>query len=433
VPKIWKFPKIFFGWWTVLALGIVGLLGIGIANQSFSVFFKPLSADLGLSRAVTSAANSVQSGVGSVMSPLGGWISDKYGPRRILLIGIAILAIGLVLMFFINSLWAFLLVVGIIGMGSSLGVSMLTDKAIVNWFVKKSGIAVNIKFAIQALAGLCILPVVAWLVELQGWRTTYVIGGIVIAIVCLPLVWFFVKSHRPEHYGLRPDGESNATDIKVSSGAASSRAIDEPESELTLKQATKTSAFWLLVCAGYATNLVMPMMNAHSVPFLTDRGISAVEAATIAGLMLTVSVPARLITGFIVDRLKVNQLRFLMAGGTFLQALGTFIFLIARSNVSIYIWFLLFGIGGGIQQSVNIPLLARYFGRRSFGAIMGIGQPLLLPVGLLAPVLIGHIYDTTGSYMQVITVAPILLAIGGIISCFIIPPKASITAETINV
>jgi cyanate permease len=240
-----------------------------------------------------------------------------------------------------------------------------------------------------------------------------------------------VKSHRPEHYGLHPDGESSSRDGKVSSHASSSRIIDGIESDFTLKQAMRTSAFWFLLLAGYATNLVMPMMNAHSVPFLTDRGISAVEAATIVGLMMTISVPARLITGFIVDRVKVHQLRFLMAGGTFLQALGTCIFLIVPNNASIYVWFLLFGIGGGIQQSVSIPLLARYFGRKSFGAIMGISQPLSLPVGLLAPILIGHIYDTTGSYMQVIIFTPVFLFVGGMLSCFILPPKATVavTAE----
>jgi len=269
------------------------------------------------------------------------------------------------------------------------------------------------------------LPVVAWLVERQGWRTTYVIGGIVIAIICIPLIWLFVKPHRPEHYGLRPDGETNSNDVKVSTRTVGI-VIDGTESDLTLKQALKTSSFWLLVLAGYTTGIAMPMMNTHSVPFLTDRGINAIEAATIAGLTLTVSVPARLITGFMVDRMKLNHLRFLMAGGTFLQVIGTCVFLIARNNASIYVWFLLYGIGGGIQQSVNIPLLARYFGRKSIGLIMGFFQPLSLPVGLLAPILIGHIYDTTGSYMQVITFIPVFLAAGGIISCFILPPKAAV-------
>jgi len=97
-----KKSHIFFGWWTVFALGLVCLLGGCIAFQSFSVFFKPLAADLGLSRAVTSTAVSVQAVVMSVCAPLGGWASDKYGPRRVLLIGISILSLGCILMFFVH-------------------------------------------------------------------------------------------------------------------------------------------------------------------------------------------------------------------------------------------------------------------------------------------------------------------------------------------
>ncbi len=423
MDKIKKTPKIFFGWWTVLACGIVGFLGVGFGSMGFSVLFKPIAADLHLDRAVTSIAAGMQSAIGGITSPLAGWASDKYGPRRIMLLGIIVMVIGCFAMYFVNSLWSFLFVWGIlVGGGFYIGATIITDKAIINWFVKKSGIAVSIKFAIQALAGIALLPVIALLVANQGWRTTSVIAGIVIAVVCIPIIWFYVKPHRPEYYGLKPDGIEKFTEVNEPTNTKS-RDIIGTETELTLKQMTKTSAFWLFIVMGYVTCFIAPMMNAHFVPFLTDRAIDPIQAASMMGLTQAVGIPARVITGFIIDRINVNYQRFVMAAGISVQVLGTVVFLAGNNTGAIYTWIILYSTGSGISQAVGLPLQARYFGRKAFGAMMGLTAALQLPVGLAAPTFIGWIYDTTGSYSNIITAMAIALAVTAVIACFLRSPK----------
>ena len=424
--------KIYFGWWTVLALGIESLVGMGFAFQAFSVIFKPLAADLGLSRAVTSVAASAQSILGAFLVAIGGWVGDKYGPRWLILIGIVLMSMGCAMMYFINSLWSFLLVMSLIGAGASLGVTYLTDKAIVNWFVKKSGMAINIKFAIASLSGFIILPFTAWLVSNFGWRVAYVVGGAIIAVVCIPLVWFFVKPNRPEYYGLLPDGEIKTTEIDQTTMKGKNIAVGAEDKEFTFRQATKTLTFWLLLANGYVVGLVGPMLGIHSIPFLTDRGISSIEAAAMVGLMSVIGIPARLITGPVVDRLQTKYLRFLMASGTFLQAIGVIIFLLNKSTPSIYVWFILNGVGGAINGSVGIPLLVRYFGRKSFGIIAGIFLPLQLPIALIGPVYVGWVFDHTGSYMSVISLMAVLVTVSGVIMCFMAPPRMPAGAAEIT-
>jgi sugar phosphate permease len=427
-----KPPKIFFGWWTVLSCGIIGFLGIGFANMGFSVFFKPLAAELGFNRAVTSTASSIQSAVQGISGPVGGGASDRYGPRRVMIIGVIILALGCIMMYFIGPLWSFLLVWGLaIGGGASLGVTIISDRAIINWFVRKSGIAINTKFAIQALSGLLLLPVIAWLVTTQGWRVTYVIAGVIIAAVSLPLIWFFVRPHRPEYYGLLPDGMTEAAEVNQATSRGMVNQTEAEATEFTLKQAMKTSPYWLLIAVQYTTSLVMPMMSVHCIPFLTDRGIDPVQAAGMMGLMSTISIPARLVTGFVMDRLKTRNLRFLMALGNFAQAIGVTIFLANQSTATIYVWFILYGIGQGISQSVNLPLVARYFGRKAYGSIIGWAQTIALPMGLAAPVYIGWVYDTSGSYMPIIIMMAGLLAVAGVMTCFILPPKSPAQAAAL--
>jgi sugar phosphate permease len=142
VSLLKKLSRIYPGWWMVIATGILGLLGTGFIDLGFSVIFKPLSAELGLSRTVTSIASGIQKAMGLILYSIGGMASDKYGPRRVILIGVITAGVGCIIMYFVNSLWSFLLVWGIIvGVGMCMGFTALMDRAIVNWFVRKSGLA----------------------------------------------------------------------------------------------------------------------------------------------------------------------------------------------------------------------------------------------------------------------------------------------------
>ncbi len=422
--KIPNSPKIFFGWWTVLACGIVGFLGVGFGSMAFSVLFKPIAADLGLDRAVTSIASGMQNAMGGIIGPVGGWASDKYGPRRIMLLGVVTLVLGCIVMYLVNSLWSLLLVWGIlVGAGCQLGATFIMARAIVNWFVQRSGIAVNTKFAIQALAGLLLLPVIALLVKNQGWRSTCVIAGIVILTVTMPLIWFFVKSNRPEFYGLKPDGAIKVTEENQPVNQSTNDTVGNEVVDLTLRQTLKTSAYWLIIIIQFISAFGTAMMSVHFVPFLTDRGISTVQAASMMGLLITVGIPARLVAGFIVDRVKIGYLNFLIAAGIFIQAIGIIIFLADQSTATIYAWLLFYSIGSGISAGVTMPLLARYFGRKAFGSILGLSGALQMPIGLVAPSIVGWVYDSSHSYNSIIVLMATLLCISVVVACFIRRPR----------
>jgi MFS family permease len=423
--KKFSLSNVFFGWWTVIATGIMAFLGVGFAAYGFSVLFKPLSAELGLSRAVTSMASSIQALGYGIVGPVGGWASDKYSPKWVIMAGVLIMVIGCILMFFVNSLWLLLVAWGVlIGIGYSLGFTVILDRAIVNWFVKKSGIALNVKFAIQSVSGMVLLPVVAWLIDTQGWRTTCLIVAIVIAVVCFPLVWFFVKPKHPEYYGMLPDGVSAKDQLpKDRLAEANAPSTKEGGPQFTVKQTLKTYTFWLMIVLFVFSGLASPIMNIHCVPFLTDMGISSVQAASTMSIWLTCSIPSRIIVGFITDRLKTGQLHFLMAAGYFLQAIGVAIFLFTKNPAMIYVWFVLYGIGSGLAAAPFMTMIADYFGRKSFGSIIGTILLLNLPITLAAPVYVGWVYDSTGNYTNVFTLFAILLAASALVTCFITMPR----------
>jgi nitrate/nitrite transporter NarK len=129
------------------------------------------------------------------------------------------------------------------------------------------------------------------------------------------------------------------------------------------------------------------------------------------------------VAGFLVDRVKTSHLRFVLGASYLIQALGVSVFLFTKHISTIYVWFILYGLGNGVTLSAMICLLPRYFGRKSFGGIDGTRWLLNGPIVLLAPIYVGWAYDTTGSYTNVFTLFAILLAAAGIITCFMSPPR----------
>ncbi len=237
----------------------------------------------------------------------------------------------------------------------------------------------------QGLSGALVLPIIAWLIVTQGWRMACVVGGAVMLFVGLPLVWFFVKQHRPEYYGLLPDGatvKEEVTDADQMIDRGVEYAAEVEDGELTLRQVMRTPTHWLLLVAEAFHGLMAPTMNLHSIPLLTDRGIDPLVAAGIAAFLL-------------------NQ----------------------QSMAMIYVWFILYGVGHGAAISIMMPLRARYFGRKAYGSISGISSMFNTPIGMAIPVYAGWVYDTTGSYISVFTLLVGALALAAVVMCFIPPPK----------
>lgn len=240
-----KSPKIFFGWWTVIGGGITQWFVGAYEVYGMAALFKPIASELGFSRAATSVASSIGRFEGGFEGPLAGWVSDRFGSKWIMLFGVFLVGIGLILMYFVNSLWAYYLIWGVmVATGHNISTTVPLDTAISNWFVKKRGLAVGIKWV---LAGLAALPVVAWLIAAGGWRMACLIGGVVILLVCLPLIWFCIRRHRPEYYGLLPDGatikeETKETGQMIEKGIKYATEVEEVE--FTARQAIGTPSYW---------------------------------------------------------------------------------------------------------------------------------------------------------------------------------------------
>ncbi|MFC1954685.1 MFS transporter [Chloroflexota bacterium] len=422
-----KKPRIFHGWWIVLTGGFLSLWMGGYKVYGISALFKPISSELGFSRIEMSVPSAIGVLEGGFEGPIAGWVTDKYGPRWIMLLGVFMFGLSLVLMNYIESLWAFYIVWGVIlATGMNIAQTVPVDTTIANWFVKKRGLALGTKVLLQGLSGVLVLPLIAFLINQQGWRVTCVFGGLVIWVIGLPLVWFLIKPKRPEYYGLLPDGvstdkEDTDTDQQIEKGAKYAAEVEEVE--FTLRQAMKTPTYWLLIAGHSAHGIAAGAISVHIIPFLTDMGINSIEAAGITAIMVFSSLPARFIGGFIVDRLRINQIRFVMVGGYLLQTLGFAIYLLnPKTMFTTYVWLILYGVGMGIAY-VFSAMVGRYYGRKAYGSIQGSRTLFLTGPAMAAPIYAGWVYDTTGSYITSFITFGAALAVATVIMAFAVPPK----------
>ena len=425
--------RIFFGWWTVVVTGIVSGLGLGFYVYGISALFKPIASELGFSRAVTSGGGGIGLMAGSLLAPVTGWAVDRFGPRTAIVGGLFTVSVGLTMMKFIHSALGYYLIWGlIIGVGTNLGLTIAVDKALTNWFVRKIGLAMGIKFALIGLSGALSMPVVSWLIARIGWRMTCVAWAALL-LLGIPLVFAFVKNERPEFFGLLPDGDKKGPDPKPSASAFFKNAAAEDagrqRSEFNLGQALRSGSYWILTLSLFLQFFVMTGFNTHFIPFLTEMNIDPIVAGGMMGTMLVLTIPSRFFGGLFADRVGKARMKILLALPFVLLIIGMVVFLMHPSIETIYLLLFSYGIAHGLPTPLFIITISRFFGRKAFGAISGTAMMFMSPAAFISPVVAGWLFDTSGSYAAALMMFASAAFVVIVLLSFLKTPQKNKTAK----
>jgi MFS family permease len=390
--------KIFYGWWIVLATNIICMIGYGTWLYSFGVFFKPMADEFGWTRAMTAGAYSLRSIEGGIASPIVGWAVDKYGSRGVIVVGAIVSGLSFVLMPLIDSLLGFYLIYGIaLSTGMSAMLYLPAWTVVAKWFKRRLSLAMALLAVGAGLGGLICAPASAFLIAHFGWRSAFVVLGVVIWIVAIPLA--FVVRNSPEEMGLRPDGDAPIDETPQEIGHTSHSEPGDPDLlapvEYTLGQALRSSSFWMLALAFFFFGMAHSTVTVHTVPALTDAGIPVQKAAFSIGLLTLVSIIGRLSFGFLGDYITKRYL-FMVAYA--LTGAGLLVLMNAKTMGTVYVFIFLFGVGFGGTVPLMPAIRAEYFGRAALGKIQGFMNPVMMFAGAVGPIFAGHVFDTTGSY-----------------------------------
>ena len=424
-------PAIFYGWWIVLAGAAMMTLMGTFSYYGMGVFFNSIREDLGWNAAALGAALSLSRIQGGVLAPVVGVLIDRFGSRRLVLIGVLMTGSGFVLLGQTMSLIYFYIVfIFLVQGGVSAGMGNAPTAAVANWFSTRRSTALGVMNLGISLGGILAKPL-AEIITAFGWRTALVIAGATVWVVGLPLA--FVIRHRPEDHGYLPDGAEPepAGDAHGSAAAASnggSTAVDARQPDVTYspKQALRTQAFWSIALMFSARHFVTGSVALFLIPLLQERGLSLTDAATILSLMALVGMPGRVGFPWLGDRMdKRAVIGFCLV----FQSIGLILFTAIGGTLGIVFFLVLYSPTYSGVQPLIPAIQADYFGREWFATIRGMMAPVATISVVSAPLVVSAIRDFTGTYEPAFAALGVANILALIFVATIRPPRGQAFAR----
>ncbi len=386
----------FYGWAVVLAAGSTMFVRNAAATLTIAVFVFPMSEDLGWSRTLIVGAAAAAGFVSMFISPLAGWILQRFGARVLMTTSVILLGAVILSLRWTTSPISFYLLFGTGRLMFQAPLQIGGSTAVAQWFVRLRGRSSSMLGVSHSL-GMGLFPLFAQLfmnANNGDWRMAWFWMGISVWVIALPLT-LLVLVNKPEDVGLTPDGDRALPRDAESSGRPTTKTAAEQEEQWTLREAMRTPAMWTLATVGGLVFFIHTGVNIHQAAFLRDNGISASIAASALTVMAGGTAIGSIMWGNLLDRLPVKIVYAATAGWLGGMAL---LFLLVNSPATAFIVAALFGIGLGGLLVVPPVAVAHYFGRSSLGAIRGATEPFVSGGQAIGAIGAGLIFDYTGSY-----------------------------------
>ncbi len=372
--------RIYYGWYIALSGTITSFISLAVLQIGHGAFINDIYDELSWSMTAISTGFSIRVFGAGILSPLGGYLIDKFGPRITCIIGTTLTFIGLILFSIMTELWVFYLSSIIIAIGMSIGSHNAITASIMHWFDKKRGFAYSFSATGRALGYIGIVPITLLLTN-YGWRDTSLYAS-----------YFFFIVSLPASFVIKPNPElENKSLIKPKS---EKKIINN---EYGIVDALKTPAFWFLAFAQLIYSFGNQMNLVHQQPALKSIGYSLSSVALIVTIFGGIQVFGRLGSGWIGDRIGRS---FLLMISFLLMGVGWIGLLFATPDAIFFIslYLLFYTAGQSAHTATDQTVVADFFGITRFATIKGSMQLIALLGGITGPIMAGRIYDVYGSY-----------------------------------
>jgi sugar phosphate permease len=400
--------------WVIAGITFFALLVSSSVRLIPTIIIKPLEAEFDWDRASISLAVAISLFAFGFGAPLGGSLVERFGPKRVMLYGLGLSAVGLTLLVNLGELWHLHLLWGlVVGIGTGAITNVLGATIGLRWFNQHRGIILGLFGAATATGQLIFLPTLIAFSGASGWRAAIALMALAVALIILPVI--VLMRNRPEEKGLAPLGKAT-----VATAAMDARFTP-------LRQAIRTRDFWLLagsffVC-GYTTN---GLIGTHLLPHTLEHGFVETEISGALALMGFMNIFGTLASGWLSDRYDNRKLLAIYYSFRALS-LAALPFILEIQGM------LLFSIIYGLDWVATVPptanLAAARFGRRSLGTIYGwIFCSHMIGAGL-ASYAGGFFRDLLGDYHLIFVSAAILGIVAAGLALRITPQRPALQAE----
>ena len=422
----------FFYGWIVVAVAFV-TLGLGAnARGTFGLLFPPILAEFGWNRGDTSFIFSLGFLVAACLAPLIGYCIDRFGPNIVLPFGTCLVAGGFVLATYCTAIWQFFITVGLLVISASTMLSYNPHFIILpSWFERRRGLAIGAACTGVGTSAILLFPWMQRTIDTAGWRTACLGIAALMACVLIPLN-LLLQRRRPEDLGLRPDGEerrelatndsnAGATAMAKPSAAPGSGAVD-----MSLRQAMRTRAFWLISGGFFCALFVWYAILVHQTKYLQDLGFSTQFASYALGVVPLLGVAGQLTLGALSDRIGREWIWTLACLG--FAVCYALLILLRIIPSTLVVWLMVLAQGGLGYSLVSVygAIPADVFRGPSYGLIYGTISFFGSLGAALGPFLLGRIYDWTGSYDAAFAIA-IALSLLSVVLIWLVPKHGALS------
>ncbi|MFO8099260.1 MAG: MFS transporter [Salinibacter sp.] len=399
---------VYYGW-VVLGIATLGMAAtLPGQTAGISLFIDAFIEDLGLSRSVVSWLYTVATVVGSLVLPLVGRLADRYGPRRLALAVIALLALSCMGMRWVEGgIGVFLGFLFLRGFGQG-ALSLINNHSVNLWFERRRGLAVGILGGGMAGATALFPPLIDAGIQAYGWEATYGVMGALLAGIMLPLGALFYRD-APEQYGLTPDPGADKPDSE--SETSSSETPEAAVPGVRPETAYRTWTFWLFTIAGVCTAGFGTGLLFHHFSILEEVGVGRDLAAQFFIPLGVGTAAFNLCTGWLVDRISPRVLL-----GGLLVVFGSMMGALPAVDTAIEVWAYgsVFGMAQGMQGALLGSAYAYYFGRAHHGTIRGLANTVFIGGTAIGPAALALGPDVLGGFAPILwIIVPIPLVLAG--------------------
>ena len=397
-------PIMFYGW-VIVSASFLMLFVVACNLYSFGVVFKSLQAEFGWSRTVTSSVMASYWVFHVVFAAPAGWLSDRYGPRVVLLVCNMVATVGLFLMSQVDSLWQIYLFFGVmLGCGLA-GILAICGATTARWFVRRRGLALGVMSCGVAVGTIAAGPLVHRLGVLFGWRGAYgALGVLAFLLMVLPAFFIYKDPHsrRLAPYGLQAPNAagsgSNPQEPEVREKTSGIRAEDS----LSVRQIIHLTHFWIMLFVFSIFFLTTQLIMAHLYNHATDLGVSGSVAALLISIVGVGSLVGRLSIGALSDKLGPRSALIVCFS---MITLSFFMLILARTPFMLILFAAVFGIAYGGEIPLIPGMGTHLFGVKCLGFVVGASMAAGGIGGATGPIVGGIIFDYMGSYTPAIGLA----------------------------
>jgi len=382
--------------WFILAGGFLAFTISASLMHAYSVFLLAFIAEFRWSRGESSIAYSVGQVVGGVSSPLVGGLVDRFGTRRMVLLGGCLLTIGLLGSAFATSLWQVVVLYGVVMTLGANCISMVVFAPLISrLFVARRGMAMSMLQSANGFGRAISVPIAQLMVSDVGWRTAYLLQAGVMAALILPLAALFRGAE------LSPIAKANAD--------------NSTQRDWSVGEAIRTRHFWLLFCVYGLTSIGTFLVSLHQLAFAVDRGFDPLYAAFVIGLGSLLALPGVILTGTISDYIGREGAAILAYAVSIIGVGAALLIDDGDQHVLLWVHACFFGITWGARGPAVTAKTADLFGGPRLGTILGfitIGAGLGAGLGAWGA---GYLFDLTGSYQLAFMLSIAAYATGAIV------------------